>query len=183
MPKVEYIENWRGQDVLDDTGEKAGRLEEVYYDTATQEPVLLSIKQGMLGRQVTLVPIADAVLSRDYVRVPFSAEQIDHAQSGKAEDELSTDQIAATAAVFKVTLPSDGPLFSASLIERRRVEAEQANKRAHDLEEEAQRRAQELEEARRRASAAAEDANAAEHQREKAEAAALEASPRPPANE
>ena len=38
VPKVESIESWRGQDVLDSAGEKAGRLEEVYYDAAGDEP-------------------------------------------------------------------------------------------------------------------------------------------------
>jgi hypothetical protein len=42
--KVESIESWRGQDVLDSAGEKAGRLQEVYYDAAGDEPVLISIK-------------------------------------------------------------------------------------------------------------------------------------------
>ncbi len=76
MPTVECIENWRGQDVLDATGEKAGSLGEVYYDTTIQEAILLSIKHGVLGRQVTLVPAAEAVLSRDYVRVPYSVDQM-----------------------------------------------------------------------------------------------------------
>ena len=63
MPTVERIETWRGQDVLDGAGDKAGRLDEVYYDSAAQEPVLLAVKHGRLGRQVTLVPAAEAVLS------------------------------------------------------------------------------------------------------------------------
>ncbi len=40
------------QDVLDSGGEKVGRLDEVYYDPATSEPVLLSVKHGLLARQV-----------------------------------------------------------------------------------------------------------------------------------
>ena len=52
MPTVERIESWRGEDVLDDGGQKAGRLEEVYYDTNRPGPVLRSIKHGMLGRQL-----------------------------------------------------------------------------------------------------------------------------------
>ena len=38
MPTVERIESWHGQDVLDDAGQKAGRLEEVYYDAGGQDP-------------------------------------------------------------------------------------------------------------------------------------------------
>ena len=48
MPIVERIESWSGQDVLESGGEKVGRLDEVYYDPATSEPVLLSVKHGLL---------------------------------------------------------------------------------------------------------------------------------------
>ncbi len=180
MPTVERIETWRGQDVVDGVGEKAGRLEDVYYDSGTEEPILLSVKRGMLGRQVTLVPAADAVLSRDYVRVPYSAEQIGQAGSSTAEDELSAEQVASVGARFKVTLQSPGPLFSASLIHQRRVEAEEANRRARELEREAQQRAEELEEARERAGEAAAEAQSADRAREKAEAAAFGDSRHPP---
>src|SRR5947209_12579635 len=122
MPTVECIESWHGQDVLDGAGEKAGRLEDVYYDSSAHEAVLLSLKYGMLGRQVTLVPAADVVLSHDYVKVPYSAEQIQRAEGGSVEDELSTEQVSAVAALFNQTLSSSGPLYSAKLIERRRVE-------------------------------------------------------------
>ena len=130
MPTVERIESWHGQDVLDDAGQKAGRLEEVYYDAGGQDPVLISIKHGMLGRQVQLVPVADAVLSRDSLRVPFSGEKIGQSPSVSVEDELNSEQVAATAALFNVTLSSDGPLYSATLLERRRSEAEAAERRA-----------------------------------------------------
>jgi len=175
MPSVERIESWHGQDVLDDAGEKTGRLEEVYYDAGGQDPVLISIKHGVLARQVQLVPVAEAVLTRDYLRLPFSGERIGQSPSVSAEDELNSEQVAAIAALFNVTLSSSGPLFSASLLERRRSEAETAQRRAKELEREADDRKEEAEEARRRAGAAAEEAHAAQRARERAEAAASDA--------
>jgi sporulation protein YlmC with PRC-barrel domain len=175
MPIVERIESWRGQDVLDGTGEKVGRLEEVYYDPRAGEPVLLSVKHGLLSRQVTLIPAVEAVLSRDYVRVPYSAEQIEQAQGGRVEDELSGEQVAAVGALFAVTLPSSGPLHSASLIERRHAEAEEARRHAQELEAEAQARKEEAEEADKRAAAATEQAHGAKRDHEQAQADALEA--------
>jgi hypothetical protein len=180
MPTVECIENWRGQDVLDASGEKAGRLDEVYYDSTSHEPVLLSIKHGILGRQATLVPAAEAVVSRDYLRLPYSTEQISQTDTGRVQDELSSEDVAAIAAMFKVSLPN-GPLYGAALIERRRIEAEKANQRAHELQLEAEQRARQLEEAQQHASAAAEEAQAAERERERAQAATLETNPQPPA--
>jgi hypothetical protein len=183
MPTVERIESWHGQDVLDDAGQKTGRLEEVYYDAGGQDPVLISIKHGMLGRQVQLVPVADAVLSRDYLRLPFSGEQIGQSPSVSVEDELNSEQVAAVAALFNVTLSSGGPLYSATLLERRRSEAETAERRAKELEREADHRKEEAEEAGRRAGAAAEEAHAAQRARERAEAAASDPSREGPASE
>ncbi len=180
MPTVEGIETWRGQDVLDNAGEKAGSLGEVYYDATGENPILFSVKHGMLGRQVSLVPAAEVVLSHDYLRVPYSAEQISQSQSSSVEDELSSEQVAAVGALFKLDPPASGPAYSASLIERRRAEAEEADRRAQELGLEAQQRAAELEEARRRAGAAAEEARAAEHARKEAEAAASQVSGKSP---
>jgi hypothetical protein len=179
-PTVECIETWHGQDVLDGTGEKAGRLEEVYYDPTTHEPLVLLMKHGMLGRQVTLLPALEVVLSHDYLRVPYGAEQIERAEGGSADDELSGEQVAAVGAAFNLTFPSSGPLYSARLIARRRAEAEEADRRARELEAEAEQRASELDTARMRANEAAEEAAAAEREREKAKAANLEAGNRPP---
>jgi PRC-barrel domain len=176
MPIVERIETWHGQDVLDAAGEKVGHLDEVYYDPATREPVLLSVKSGgLLGRQVALVPVAEAVLSRDYVRVPYTAEQVEQAHSGRVDDELSAQQVASAGSLFGLTLAASGSLQSSSLIERLRAEAEEAQRRAQELEHEAKRRNEEAEAARERAAAAAEQAHGVEREREQAEADALEA--------
>ena len=71
-----------------------------------------------------------------------------------------------------MTLSSGGPLYSAALLERRRSEAETAERRASELGREAEHRKEEVEEARRRAGAAAEEADVAQRERERAEAAA-----------
>jgi len=176
MPMVEGIEGWRGQDVLDSAGEKAGRLEEVFYDAAGQKAVLISIKRGRLGHHVKLAPLSDAAASRDYVRLPFSGEQIAGSPDVTVGDELTAEQCAAVCALFAVSSPSSGPLVSASVIARRNDEAEQARRRADELELSAEDRKREAEEAHDRAGAAAEEARAAQRAREQAEAAATDPS-------
>jgi hypothetical protein len=172
VPTVEGIESWRGQDVLDSAGEKAGRLEEVYYETAGQEPVLISIKHGRLGRQVKLAPVSDAAVSRDYVRLPYSGEQLGGAPDVTVGDELTAEQCAAVCALFAAPCPSSGPLVSASRLARLNDEAEQARRTAEETELAAIDSKQEAEDASRRAGAAAEEAHAAQRAREQAEAAA-----------
>ena len=112
MPIVEGIEGWRGQDVLDSAGEKAGRLEEVFYDAAGQKAVLISIKRGRLGHHVKLAPLSDAAASRDYVRLPFSGEQIAGSPDVTVGDELTAEQCAAVCALFAVSSPSRTSLSS-----------------------------------------------------------------------
>jgi hypothetical protein len=170
---VESIESWRGQDVVDSAGEKAGRLEEVYYDAAGGEPVVISIKHGRLGHQVKLAPLSDAAVSRHYVRLPFTGEQLGGAPDVTVGDELTAEQRAAVCALFGVR-QSSGPLVGASLLARWNDEAEQARRRADELELTAEDRKREAEEARHRAGAASEEAHAAQRAREQAEAAAAD---------
>jgi hypothetical protein len=172
MQTVEGIESWRGQDVLDVAGEKAGRLEEVYYDGTGQDAVLISIKRGRLGRQVKLAPLADFAVSRDYVRLPFTGEQINGSPDVTVGDELTAEQGAAVCALFGVENPTAGPLVGAAEVARRNDEAVRATLRADELESEAELRKREAEEAHRRAGAAARDAEAAQRARDEAEAAA-----------
>jgi hypothetical protein len=171
--KVESIESWRGQDVLDSAGEKAGRLEEVYYDAAGDQPVLISIKRGRLGHQVKLAPLSDAAVSRDYLRLPFTGEQLGGAPDVTVGDELTAEQSAAVCALFAVR-QSSGPLVGADLLARRNDEAEQARRRADELQLTAEDRSLEAEEARHRASAASEEARAAQRASEQADAAAAD---------
>jgi PRC-barrel domain len=174
VPTVESIESWRGQDVLDSEGEKAGRLEEVYYDAAGGDPVLISIKHGRLGHHVKLAPVADAAVSRDYIRLPFTGEQLDGSPDVTVGDELTGEQCAAVCALFAVPCRASGSVVGASLLARRHDEAEQARRRAEELELTAEDRKREAEEARHRAGAASEEAHAAQRAREQAEAAAAD---------
>ena len=173
MPRVESIESWRGQDVLDSAGEKAGRLEEVFYDVAEDEPVLISIKHGRLGHHVKLAPLSDAAVSRDYIRLPFTGEQLSGAPDVTVGDELTAEQSAAVCALFAVP-QSSGPLVGASLLARRNDEAEQARRRADELKLTAEDRKREAEQARHQAGAASEEAHAAQRASEQADAAAAD---------
>jgi hypothetical protein len=173
VPTVESIESWRGQDVLDSAGEKAGRLEEVFYDAAGDEPVLISIKHGWLGHQVKLAPLSDAAVSRDYIRLPFTGDQLGGAPDVTVGDELTAEQSAAVCALFGVP-QSSGPLVGASLLARRNDEAEQARRRADELELTAEDRKREAEEASHQAGAASEEAHAAKRASEQADAAAAD---------
>jgi uncharacterized protein (TIGR02271 family) len=48
---------WIGRDAYDPTGEKIGKIAEIYYDDVTERPEWVSISTGLFGLKKTLVPI------------------------------------------------------------------------------------------------------------------------------
>ncbi|MFC6707060.1 PRC-barrel domain-containing protein [Flexivirga alba] len=67
---AENIRDWRGRDVVDQSGHKVGTLESVYVDTTTDEPVFGCVTIGMIGRRrLTFVSLDGATVSPAHVKV------------------------------------------------------------------------------------------------------------------
>ncbi len=96
MIPVENITDWRGQDVIDPVGEKLGKLEQIYFDGETDQPVFAAVKTGLVSKSLTLVPLARASVGRDYVRVDRAKGEFKKAPSFDTDVELSLDDEAAT---------------------------------------------------------------------------------------
>ena len=58
-----------GQDVYDEAGEKIGSASEVYLDDESGQPEWVTVKTGLFGTKESFVPIRDADLTDDGVRV------------------------------------------------------------------------------------------------------------------
>ena len=70
MFDVDDIRDWRGLPVVDKEGGKIGKLEAVYFDTATEEPTFATVKVGLPGGgRLVFVPLAGARVSPQSVRV------------------------------------------------------------------------------------------------------------------
>jgi sporulation protein YlmC with PRC-barrel domain len=102
MIPVENITDWRGQEVVDPSGEKLGKLEDVYYDGETDEPVFAAVKTGLVSKSLTLVPLLRASVGRDYVRVDRRKAVFKKAPSFDTDAELSLDDEAATFAHYSL---------------------------------------------------------------------------------
>jgi hypothetical protein len=86
---VEDVKDWRGQDVLDPQSEKLGKLDEVFYDTDTDQPAFAAVRSGTLSKHLTLVPLGGATVGRDYVRVATPKDRFKAAPSLSPDVELS----------------------------------------------------------------------------------------------
>jgi sporulation protein YlmC with PRC-barrel domain len=92
MIPVENIADWRGQDVVDQKGEKLGKLEEVYFDGETDEPAFAAVKSGLVSKSITLVPLSKASVGREYVRVDQAKADVKKAPSFDTDAELSLNE-------------------------------------------------------------------------------------------
>jgi hypothetical protein len=84
------IAEWHGKQLVDRYGEKIGKLEDVYVDVETDEPAFGTVKEGLIGRHLTFVPLAGITIGPDSLQVPVSKEQVKEAPNIDTEgDELS----------------------------------------------------------------------------------------------
>jgi uncharacterized protein (TIGR02271 family) len=89
MPAANEVLEWRGQTVVDTSGEKIGKVEEIYLDAETQQPEWALVHTGLFGSAQTFVPIADAAADDGNVRVPFDKAQVKDAPKVDPDGQLS----------------------------------------------------------------------------------------------
>jgi PRC-barrel domain len=179
VASVERIEDWLGQEVFDSAGERLGKLEEVFYSTATGEAVFASLKSGLFGRHGSVVPLAGASVGRDYLRLAYTAEQIERAGGDGAPESLDREEAARLGQGYGVELPAEDDYESASAAAERLRNAEEARRKAEELEAEARQREEAAENAasavRSAGEQAADTVEQARHARTEADRARAEA--------
>jgi hypothetical protein len=186
--EIEQIEEWAGQNVVDRDGQKVGKLEDVYFAAGSREAVFGCVKSGMLGRRHFLVPLADASVSREHIRVAYSEDQIKDGPQTDPGATLEAGMEQELARHYEIDLASlavGGAYESASARAEREARAREATARAEELEALAAQKAAEAREAElaaddthRQAQQAHDDRDRA--MREAAEARAEARTQRPP---
>jgi uncharacterized protein (TIGR02271 family) len=81
-----------GQDVYDESGDKIGSASEVYLDDETGQPEWVTVRTGMFGTKESFVPIRNADLTDDGVRVPVSKTQVKDAPKIDTDGHLSPEE-------------------------------------------------------------------------------------------
>ena len=85
------IGEWHGKELVDRNGERIGKLEDVYVDVETNEPMFGTVKEGLIGRHLTFVPLAGITIGPDSLQVTVSKEEVKSAPNIELRgDELST---------------------------------------------------------------------------------------------
>lgn len=162
MPEIERIEEWVGQEVVDADGEKLGKLGDVFFAKDSDEPVFGSVKHGLLGRKVALVPLSGATLSRDYVRIAYPKADVDTAPAPDGDGTLAAGAASGLGRHYGIDVPPGASFESASARADRLESAAAERARGQELREEEERRRADADAARKQADEAARAAEQAD---------------------
>ena len=90
MAHHQNIGEWHGKTLVDRDGQKIGKLEDVYVDVETDEPMFGTVKEGLISRHLTFVPLAGLTLGPDALQMTVTKEQVKSAPNIELHgDELS----------------------------------------------------------------------------------------------
>jgi uncharacterized protein (TIGR02271 family) len=81
-----------GKDVYDQSGDKIGSASEVYLDDQSGQPEWVTVRTGLFGTKESFVPIRDADLTNDGVRVSVSKDQVKDAPKIDTDGHLSPQE-------------------------------------------------------------------------------------------
>jgi uncharacterized protein (TIGR02271 family) len=81
-----------GQDVYDASGEKIGSASEVYLDDETGQPEWATVRTGLFGTKESFVPLRDADLTNEGLRVGVSKAQVKDAPKIDTDGHLSPQE-------------------------------------------------------------------------------------------
>jgi uncharacterized protein (TIGR02271 family) len=81
--------DWSDRTVVGSDGEKIGKVDEIYLDTATGQPEWIAVNTGLFGTKTSFVPIAGAQPDGEDVRVAYTKDEVKDAPGVKPDEELS----------------------------------------------------------------------------------------------
>ena len=81
-----------GKDVYDESGDKIGSAGEVYLDDETGQPEWVTVRTGLFGTKESFVPIRNADLTDDGIRVPVSKDRVKDAPKIDTDGHLSPQE-------------------------------------------------------------------------------------------
>ena len=70
------VAEWQGKMLVDINGEKIGKLQDVYVDIENDEPQFATVKEGIIDRHLTFVPLGGIEVGPDDLQVAVTKDQV-----------------------------------------------------------------------------------------------------------
>ena len=87
MANTRNIAEWQGKTLVDRDGDKIGKLQDVYVDVETDEPMFGTVTEGLFARHLTFVPLQGITIGPDDLQVTVSREQVKDAPNLEMQNE------------------------------------------------------------------------------------------------
>lgn len=89
MFEPENLRDWIGLPVVDQSGDKVGTLESLYFDTSTDQPAFATVETGVLGgKKLVFVPLQGATVAPKHLKVEYGKKKIKDAPFIATDGEL-----------------------------------------------------------------------------------------------
>jgi uncharacterized protein (TIGR02271 family) len=91
-PRQDVLDRLEGNPVISNDGEKVGKLADVYFDNDTGRPEWGLVTTGRFGGRHSFVPLTNAELGGEEVRLGVSKQQVEGAPNLDDDGELDQDE-------------------------------------------------------------------------------------------
>ena len=82
----------RGGTAYDSDGDKVGAIDEIYTDKDTGEPSFVTVHTGLFGSKTTFVPLADASVDGEDLRLPYDKAKIKDAPGVEPDADITDEE-------------------------------------------------------------------------------------------
>jgi sporulation protein YlmC with PRC-barrel domain len=95
--RLPSLRRLKGMEVCDESGERVGRVSDIFLDSSAEHVRYVAVKTGRMGSSTGLVPIDDVSYTDDgegdpYLTVPYSKEALREAPSVGDKEDLTPDR-------------------------------------------------------------------------------------------
>ncbi len=92
MSEQQSADELVGATVQDSSGDKIGKVNQVYLDDTSGQPKWVTVNTGLFGTKESFVPLEQASFSAGAVSVPVSKDQVKDAPQVEGEGHLAPDE-------------------------------------------------------------------------------------------
>jgi len=132
--------DWRGRTVVDRAGEKIGTMKDIYLDER-ERPHWASVHTGLFGMRETLVPLGQAQLEQEVLRLPYDRDHVKDAPNMDPDVQLTEDEELALFRHYGLDSSSaDRPAETPAVAEAQGARASDASAEADEGRDEAMTR-------------------------------------------
>ena len=89
MPDMDTVRTWEGRTMVDRDMGRIGSIEAIYLDDRTGQPEWALVNTGLFGTKSSFVPLTQATLTGDDVRVPYDKQLVKDAPRVDPDQHLS----------------------------------------------------------------------------------------------